>query len=77
MNKYELRVNNAIIPCEGLNEWSAMMDLGIFEFVDLVDCVGWFPGDKDDVREWFPTFGWIYQVKLNSKLTLAYIRKIG
>lgn len=77
MNKYELRMNNAIIPCEGLNEWSAMKNLCLFEIGELVDCVRWCPTGKDALRDGVPPFGWIYQVVLNGKLTLAYIKRIG
>lgn len=76
MNKYELRVNNAVIPCEGLNEWSAMEKLGIFEIGNKVECLWYDPGEKE-AWDPVPCVGWIYQVELNNKLTLAFIKRIG
>ena len=74
MNKYELKINNATIICEGLNEWSAMKNLGLFEIGELVDTVRY---DDVNIRSTIPHFAWIYQVELNGKLTLAYIKRVG
>ena len=35
MNKYEIRVNNAVILSSELNEWSAMKDLGLFPILAI------------------------------------------
>lgn len=72
MNEYEIRVNNAVIRSKGLNEWSAMMKLSIFaEIGELVDFVG--TSDQPESRN----LAWIYQVELNGKITLAYIKRVA
>lgn len=75
MNKYEIRVNNAIMTAEGLNEWSAMKSLCIFkEIGNLIDFVK-TTDENSDKAVW--TNAWIYQVELNGSLTLAYIKRIA
>lgn len=75
MNKYEIRVNNAIMTAEGLNEWTAMKNLCIFkEIGNLIDFVK-ITDENSDKAVW--TNAWIYQVKLNGSLTLAYIKRIA
>lgn len=75
MNKYEIRVNNAILTAEALSVWSAMKSLCIFtEIGNLID----FVRTTDENSSNFPwTSAWIYQVELNGSLTLAYIKKIA
>lgn len=71
MNKYEIRVNNAVIYSEGLNEWSAMKNLCLFkEIGEMVDFVR---TSEPETRN----FAWIYQVELNGQITLAYIKRVG
>lgn len=71
MNKYEIRVHNAIIMSEGLNEWSAMNNLCIFEHIgEMIDFVR--TNDKDTSKN----FAWIYQVQINGKLTIAYVKRV-
>lgn len=71
MNKYEIRVNNAVIYSEGLNEWSAMKNLCLFkEIGEMVDFVR---TREPETRN----FAWIYQVELNGQITLAYIKRVG
>lgn len=73
MNKYEIRVNNAIMTAEGLNEYSAMKSLCIFkEIGNIIDFVR---TTDDNKAAW--TNAWIYQVELNGSLTLAYIKRIA
>ena len=70
MNKYEIRVNNAVIYSEGLNEWSAMQKLGIFkEIGDILDVVR---TSESETRN----LAWIYQVELNGILTIAYVKRV-
>lgn len=72
MNKYEIRVGNAVIMSEGLNEWSAMKSLCLFkEIGDMIDFVR--TTDMPEQRN----MAWIYQVELNGQLTLAYIKRIA
>lgn len=71
MNKYEIRVNNAVLTSEGLNEWSAMKNLCIFkEIGEMIDFVR---TNEDSSRN----FAWIYQVELNGQLTIAYVKRIA
>ena len=71
MNKYEIRVNNAVIYSEGLNEWSAMKNICLFkEIGEMVDFVR---TREPETRN----FAWIYQVELNGQITLAYIKRVG
>lgn len=71
MNRYEIRVNNAVITSEALNEWSAMKQLCIFkEIGKMID----FVRTNDDPAR---NFAWIYQVELNGQITLAYIKRIA
>ena len=73
MNKYEIRVNNAIMTAEGFNEYSAMKSLCIFkEIGNIIDFVRTTDENKPG---W--TNAWIYQVELNGSLTLAYIKRIA
>lgn len=66
MNKYEIKVNNATIYSEGLNEVSAMKNLGIFAALGkMIDCGTSFDEDI-----------WIYQMEMNGGLTLVYVRKL-
>ena len=70
MNNYKIRVNNAVIYKEALNEWSAMKDTGIFSGIgDMIDYVRSDIGTED-------LDAWIYQVELNGGLTLAYVKKV-
>lgn len=71
MNKYEIRVNNAVIYSEALNEWSAMKALCIFkEIGNMIDFVR---TKEPETRN----FAWIYQVELNGQITLAYVKRVG
>ena len=71
MNKYEIRVNNAVIYSSGLNEWSAMQDLGLFQGIgNLIDFVRTSePSERNGA--------WIYQVQLNGHLTIVYVKRVG
>ena len=72
MNKYEIRVNNAIIISEASNEWSALKQLCLFKNIgDMIDFVR--TSDQPDSRN----FAWIYEVELNGQITLAYIKRIA
>ena len=65
MNKYELRVNNAIIMCEGNNEYSAMFRLHIFgDICEMVECL---------ITE--DCCNWVCRVELNDHITLAFIKE--
>lgn len=71
MNKYEIRVNNALMTAEALNEWSAMKSLCIFkEIGKMIDFVR---TTEENTRN----FAWICQVELNGSITLAYIKRIA
>lgn len=71
MNKYEVRVNNAKMISEAHNEWSALKALCIFE--EIGDMVDFVRTSEDPARN----FAWIYEVQLNGKITLAYIKRIA
>lgn len=72
MNKYEIRVNNATIISEALNEWSAMKQLCLFQNIgDMIDFVR--IADPPDSEN----FAFIYEVELNGQITLAYIKRIA
>lgn len=71
MNKYEIKVGNATIISQGLNEWSAMKALCIFkEIGEMIDFVR---TSEPEGRN----FAWVYQVELNGQLTIAYIKRIA
>lgn len=70
MNTYEIKVNNATMTSTAYNEWSALKKLGIFE--EIVDMVDFVRTNNDPSKN----FAWIYEVKLNGKITLAYIKRI-
>ena len=71
MNKYEIRVNNAVIYSQAHNEWAAMEVLGLFkEIGEMVD----FVRTKEPETK---NFAWIYQVELNGVITLAYVKRVG
>lgn len=75
MNKYEIRVNNAIMISEGLNEYAAMKNLGIFkEIGNLIDFVR-ITDENNNKAVW--KNAWIYKVELNGSITLAYIKRIA
>lgn len=70
MNTYEIRVGNAVMTSQALNEWSAMKSLCIFkEIGNMIDFVR---TSEESTRN----FAWIYQVELNGSLTLAYVKRI-
>lgn len=71
MNIYEIYVNNAVIQSEGLDEYVALKRLGLFENIHMLDGVRTL--DMPDTRN----AAWIYQVELNSKPTIVYIKRIG
>lgn len=66
MNKYSLRIGNAVIKCEGLNEFSAIQDLAIFEIGDMI---GYYTDGADrDV--------WAYQIEVMGKIQIGLITKL-
>lgn len=66
MNKYRMQVGNAAIKCEGLNEFSAMQDLAIFNIGDMI---GYYTDGADrDV--------WAYQVEVLGKIQIALVTRI-
>jgi hypothetical protein len=66
MNQYMMRVGNATIKCEGLNEYSAMQDLAVFNIGDMI---GYYTDGADrDV--------WAYQVEVMGKIQIALITKL-
>ena len=66
MNKYMMQVGNASLKCEGLNEYSAMTDLAIFNIGDMI---GYYTDGADrDV--------WAYQVEVMGKIQIALITKL-
>ena len=71
MNKYEIRVNNAVIYSSGLNEWYAMKNLGLFACIgDMIDFVRTSePSERNGA--------WIYQAELNGSLVIVYVKRIG
>lgn len=70
MNEYEIRVANAIIRKQALNEWSALKDTGLFSGIgDMIDFVR---TSEPDTRNG----AWIYQVELNGSMTIAYIKRV-
>ncbi len=71
MNKYEMYIGNAVIPCKGSNEWDAMENLSIFKIGDMIDYVR-----TSNVSESMNN-AWIYQVEVNGKLQIAYIKRVG
>lgn len=76
MNKYEIRVKNAVINSEGLNEYAAMRDLCIFS--DIGDMLIGFQTDFEPIQEnGVPNVGWIYKVELNGQIELAYVKRIA
>lgn len=71
MNTYEIRVNNAVIVSEALNEWSAMKQLCLFkEIAEMIDFVR---TSEPETRN----FAWIYSVELNGQMTLAYVKRVA
>ena len=70
MNKYELNVNNATIICNGVSEYSAMKNIGIFQ--DVCNLINYVKTSEDSNMH----DAWIYRVELNNKITLAYIKRI-
>ena len=71
VNKYEMHVGNAVIPCKGLNEWSAMEALCLFKIGDMIDHVR-----TDGVSESMNS-AWLYQVEVNGRMHVAYIKRVG
>ena len=71
MNTYEIKVNNATMVNQALNEWSAMKDLGIFKGIgNIIDFVRTSEPESRNGA-------WIYQVELNGQLTLPYVKRIA
>lgn len=65
MNKYEIRVGNAVMITEALNEWSAMKALCIFkEIGNMIDFVRTAADPSKN-------FAWIYQVELNGQSSVT------
>lgn len=64
MNRYELRIENVTMEVEGYNEYEAMMSTGILENADMIECAN----TKEQI--------WLYKVKINNRLTIAYIKRI-
>ena len=72
MNEYEIRVNNAVIRSKALDEWSALKILGIFANIgDMIDFVR--TSDQPETRNG----AWIYEVELNDRITISYIKRVG
>lgn len=66
MNKYRLNIGNAVIKCEGLNEYSAIQDLAIFEVGNMI---GYYTDGADrDV--------WAYQIQVMGKIQIGLITKL-
>lgn len=71
MNKYEIRVKNAVMINEALNEWSAMKDLCIFS--NIGDMIDYVRTSEDPAMN----DAWIYKVELNGQIELAYVKRIA
>lgn len=70
MNEYVIRVANAVITKQALNEWSALKDTGLFSGIgDMVDFIR---TSEPETRN----FAWVYQVELNGSMTIAYIKRV-
>lgn len=65
MNKYTLLIANTEMEVSGYNEYSAMMDIGLFEKAEI----------KNYIRGKNDTDNWIYLITLNGKRQIAYITK--
>lgn len=73
MNTYEIRVNNAVIKAQGIGEYAAIKNLCLFgDQPQMVEAVK-IPDEDRPEYSW----GWIYQVEVNKRITLAYIKRIG
>lgn len=72
MNKYSIRVNNAIIFSEGYNEFSALKNLNLFGECEMLDVCK--TTEKNIPVE--HSFRWIYKVETLNGMTLAYIKRI-
>ena len=76
MNKYEIRVKNAVIKSEGLDEYAAMKNLCIFS--NIGDMLIGFHTDLEPIQEnGVPNVGWIYKVELNGQIELAYVKRVA
>ena len=71
MNRYEIRVKNATIKSEGLDEYTAMKNVCIF--ANIGDMLAGFRTDEEIQMN----FGWIYQVELNGETEIAYVKRIA
>ena len=74
MNKYEIRVNNATIISEVVgSEYSAIVNLCLFGSTPtLLETVILEDEERPEYRH-----AWIYQVEVNKKITLAFVKRIG
>lgn len=76
MNAYEIRVKNAVMTNEALNEYDAMKDLCIFSNIgNMIDGVR--PYDESGKKDNYENVAWIYQVELNNQIELAYVKRIA
>lgn len=76
MNTYEIRVKNAVMKSEGLNEYDAMKALCIFANIgDMID--GVHPYDETGAKSNYENVAWIYMVELNGQIELAYVKRVA
>lgn len=72
MNRYEIKVNNAIIYSDGLSEYAALKNLCLFGNVfELLETVKILDEDRPEY-----SFGWIYKVDTVNGIALAYIKRV-
>ena len=69
MNKYEIRVNGAIIKSEAGNEYTAIKKTGIVEDLEMIEAVRTFENITSNV-------GWIYTGSVNNKPVIVYVKRI-
>ena len=73
MNEYEIKVCNAtIISKVAGGEYAAITNLCLFGNPQLVEAVIVADEERPEYR-----WAWIYQVEVNKKITLAYVKRIG
>lgn len=74
MNKYQIRVNNAVIESSAIGEYAALKNLCIFGQIEMLEAVKVTdaPNDRPEL-----SWGWIYKVDTVNGIALAYIKRIA
>lgn len=70
MNKYLIRIANAQITVEALNDYIAVLDTGLFEDAHIVDVY------KQTGHCEANALAWLYQVKVNGKIQLCLVERL-